>query len=445
MRKSGSDIWDWLGLKDSFDYTKARSLGVFAGVIFVGLSVLFALTALISLFLLITALFSFDTTQPDPTGAAVRNIGLVVVAMFGAPFIFWRSIVAQRQVDVAEQGQITDRISKAVEGLGAVRNERRPGEPTTSDPLRTMSTESLEYIVPNLEVRIGAIFALERISQDSLRDHVQVMEILSAYIRNNGQRDLDQKYEAERKKDAPHLPEKYLALREDLRTALLVIGRRSPASIKHERSLDPPYSIDLQGANFSEVRIDNLNLQFAKLEHTIWSQASLRWADFSGAQITRSDFNHAELEFSAFRDSSLIHVSFEGGGVSESNFIGSYLDACIFKECGLHYAKFSDATISHCDFTQAKLMNANFGNASVSRAILEKAYLFGTDLSQSKGMDNKCLSGTLGIVSGDGMTGIPPHLSPPSNWLLPPASNNDADAFEIYEVAHKVMANADNN
>jgi hypothetical protein len=31
----------------------------------------------------------------------------------------WRSIVAQKQVDVAEQGQITDRINKAVLGLGS--------------------------------------------------------------------------------------------------------------------------------------------------------------------------------------------------------------------------------------------------------------------------------------------------------------------------------------
>jgi hypothetical protein len=44
--------------------------------------------------------------------------------------------------------------------------------------------------VPNLEVRIGAILSLERIAQDSTihdkgRDHVRVMEILCAYVREN--------------------------------------------------------------------------------------------------------------------------------------------------------------------------------------------------------------------------------------------------------------------
>lgn len=445
MRKSGSDIWSWLGLRGDFDYGKAKWLGALAGVILVVLSGLFVMTALTSLFLLITALFSVDTTQVDPTGAAIRNIGLVVVAMFGAPFIVWRSIVAQRQVNVADQGQITDRISKAVEGLGAVRNERRLGEPTTSDPLRTMSTESLEYIVPNLEVRIGAIFALERISQDSLRDHVQVMEILSAYIRNNGQRDLDQKYEVERKKDAPHLPEKYLALREDLRTALLVIGRRSLTNIKHERSLNPPYSIDLQGANFSEVRIDNLNLQFAMLENTIWSQAHLRRANFSGAQIIESNFDGAELETAAFEGALLMHVSFKGGAVPESSFRDSDLFSCVFERSELQNTIFNGANIQHCDFRLAQLMRAKFENASVSRIILKNAHLFDADFSHSKYMDDKCLVGTLGIVSGDGMTSIPPHLSPPSNWLSPSAFENDADAFEIYDVAYSVMKNADNN
>jgi hypothetical protein len=44
--------------------------------------------------------------------------------------------------------------------------------------------------LPNIEVRLGAILALERIAQDSTatdegRDHVRVMEILCAYIREN--------------------------------------------------------------------------------------------------------------------------------------------------------------------------------------------------------------------------------------------------------------------
>ena len=42
-----------------------------------------------------------------------------------------------------------------------------------------------EYTAPNLEVRIGVIYALERIAQDSGQDHTHIMAVLCAYIRNN--------------------------------------------------------------------------------------------------------------------------------------------------------------------------------------------------------------------------------------------------------------------
>lgn len=38
---------------------------------------------------------------------------------------------------------------------------------------------------PAPEVRLGGIYAVERISQDSTRDHIQIMEILCAYIGQN--------------------------------------------------------------------------------------------------------------------------------------------------------------------------------------------------------------------------------------------------------------------
>ena len=37
----------------------------------------------------------------------------------------------------------------------------------------------------NTEARLGAIYALERIAQDSERDHWSIMETLCAYVRKN--------------------------------------------------------------------------------------------------------------------------------------------------------------------------------------------------------------------------------------------------------------------
>ena len=58
----------------------------------------------------------------------------------------------RRTHELTEQGQVTDRYTKAIEQLGSEK----------------------------LDVRIGGIYALERIARDSARDHPTVMEVLSA-------------------------------------------------------------------------------------------------------------------------------------------------------------------------------------------------------------------------------------------------------------------------
>uniref|UniRef100_UPI001177ECCC pentapeptide repeat-containing protein n=1 Tax=Calothrix rhizosoleniae TaxID=888997 RepID=UPI001177ECCC len=60
-------------------------------------------------------------------------------------------------VKIAEDKQITERFSKAIEQLGSEK----------------------------IEVRLGAIYTLERIAKDSPKDHWTIMEILTAFVRHN--------------------------------------------------------------------------------------------------------------------------------------------------------------------------------------------------------------------------------------------------------------------
>jgi hypothetical protein len=63
----------------------------------------------------------------------------------------------RRTHELTEQGQVTDRYTKAIEQLGS----------------------------DKLDVRIGGIFALERVARDSARDHPTVLEVLTAFIREH--------------------------------------------------------------------------------------------------------------------------------------------------------------------------------------------------------------------------------------------------------------------
>jgi hypothetical protein len=147
----------------------------------------------------------------DPVANRLQFLALVgligaLAVLVGTPLALIRVFTTERQTTATETGLITDRINTAVAGLGTEKIVRkmidtpryqREGDDwkrddsgdlvpaVRPDDTPIVDRESLEYTEPNIEVRIGAIYALERIASDSPNDHIQIMEILCAYIRNN--------------------------------------------------------------------------------------------------------------------------------------------------------------------------------------------------------------------------------------------------------------------
>lgn len=276
-------IRSWFGLADPFDWRKRSYLGPFLfmmGVLIIG--GLFFLAIAAAFKLLSAAVFE---ALPQGTGSGFGLTG-IIVAMIGAPFVVWRAVVAQKQVNVAEQGQITDRISKAVEGLGAEKTAKKGGEESTT---------------PNLEVRIGAIYALERIAQDSLRDHIRIMEILCAYIRETAPLHKAPKspFEVWLAGEASNSEKEEIPCvsimgswgrtlekpRTDIQVALEVIGRREPRQIKIERNTavrgsDVGYRLNLQSTCLQGADLRNLDFI-----NGFFNSAQMLGATLSGAQL----------------------------------------------------------------------------------------------------------------------------------------------------------------
>src|SRR5215216_2897935 len=69
----------------------------------------------------------------------------------------------QRTLELTEQGQITERSTRAIQQLGDTDDKGNP----------------------RLEIRLGGIYSLERISKDSPKDYSQIIDILTAYLRKN--------------------------------------------------------------------------------------------------------------------------------------------------------------------------------------------------------------------------------------------------------------------
>ncbi|WP_043917733.1 hypothetical protein [Jannaschia aquimarina] len=118
---------------------------------------------------------------------AVAAMVAGVSGLVAFPLTLIRTRQGERQTYAREQDLVTDRINKAVENLGAEKTVRRhrknskgvllyeDGEDKKPDFKKPIITEET---VPNLEVRIGGLFALDRIARENLGFHVQIMQIL---------------------------------------------------------------------------------------------------------------------------------------------------------------------------------------------------------------------------------------------------------------------------
>ena len=239
----------------------------------VGLAVL---VGVVSLVLLVLWLFRQVTFVEQEVTIVQILTGLLVLV--GLYWTSRRVLAAEETVRVAEEGHITDRFTKAITQLGE----------------------------KEMAIRLGGIYALERIAKDSEKDHRPIMEVLTAYVREKA---IKQGQYAE---DAAINPTT------DIQAILTVIGRRK--TVKAERVDD---FLDLRNthlagaklidANLSEVILHGANLSKAILHGAILSKAILSGANLSGVSLC--DVNLSGV--------SLSDVNLSGANLSGANLSGS--------------------------------------------------------------------------------------------------------------------------
>lgn len=191
-------------------------------------------------------------TAVDNARGRLLTLGAGLFAAGALVFTARNFTLSRRTFELTEQGQVTDRYTKAIKQLGS----------------------------KNRTVRTGGIYALERVARDSKRDHPTVMEVLTAFIR-----------------EPPNEPPPDLgrpgarSTRPDVQAAVIVVGRRDP-----KRDLR---RIDLGGASLTGARLSRANLSraylgYADLTNAKFSGADLTGADFTNANLTGADFTPAD-------------------------------------------------------------------------------------------------------------------------------------------------------
>lgn len=210
-------------------------------------------------------------------------------------------------LDLQRRGQVTERFTRAIDQLGSEK----------------------------LDVRIGAIYALEQIARDSAELHWAIMEVLTAYLRDHAPFPStgDTPADAQRRR----IPADHQAI-------ATVIGRR-----RREQDPDDQW-LDFHRTNLPGVR---------------WGQARLERADLSEANLERANLDGAQLQ---------------GAGLIGTHLQGANLRWAELESANLLEAQLKDANLWGASFFKAHLEGADFSNA---RGLTWAQLQFAADLSRA--------------------------------------------------------------
>jgi hypothetical protein len=195
--------------------------------------------------------------------------GLVLVVGAGATW---------RQLQINREGQITERFNKAIDHLGEAGDDK-------------------------LDVRLGGIYALERIANNSKDDRATIAEILTAYVR--GHAAWTSPAEEANPSGAARVELAELRVRApDIQAAMTVLGRRALAPGRTQplllagtdlRRADLDHA-HLEGAILRGAHLEGAFLFGAHLERAILFGVHLEGADLFGAHLEGAELGGANLE-----------------------------------------------------------------------------------------------------------------------------------------------------
>ncbi|WP_410614858.1 pentapeptide repeat-containing protein [Amycolatopsis sp. lyj-109] len=244
-----------------------------------------------------------------------------------------------------EQGQVTDRYTKAIDQIGTTGND-------------------------HLETRLGGVYALERLAHDSPRDQPTIIEVLSAFIRSN----------------APHITSPPLrggtcsspaAITLDVQAALTVLGRR-------DTSQDSGTSIDLHQVCMAGANLTGANLVGADLSDARLTKVGLFRANLSGAELSGTYLDNAYLADAELTNAHLAVADLTRADLFKADLTNAQLDNALLTEAQLSKANLAGADLFNADLTYARFENTNLTGTNFRSAKLAGADFVGADLTNAE-------------------------------------------------------------
>jgi hypothetical protein len=224
-----------------------------------------------------TALLQYETDSRIKIWTAIIQAAGGTALLVGLLFTASNLQATQDKLDIDRQGQLTNRFIQATGQLGAALNGGKP----------------------NVEVRLGGIYALNRISNDWPKDYWPIADVLTAYVRHNARWSPSS---VEAHESTPTT---------EIQAILTILGHNDPPEAFNERHKFDLRNTDLRGAEF-------------------WD-AHLEWTDFwgahlDGAKLWGADLRHAKLEHAHLAGAILFAAKLEGASLEGADVMGAVFD-----------------------------------------------------------------------------------------------------------------------
>lgn len=273
----------------------------------------------------------------------------------------------EKTVTVALDSQITERFTKAIEQLGS----------------------------DKLAVRLGGIYALERIAKDSDKDYWPIMEVLTAYAREIAPSQRENAHPFPRMEGLASNEVESLSnantqqqpseLAADIQALLTVIGRRSKTFGNGEI-----YRIDLNEISAIHAWLMEAHLEGALLGGAHLEGAFLGGAHLEGAELMGVHLEGADLKGVHFEKAHLFEAHLEGAELQGAHFEGAFLggthlEGAFLCEAHLEGANLCEAHLEGADLrgvlglTKAQLQKATIDSATKLPEHLKKTLASNTE------------------------------------------------------------------
>jgi hypothetical protein len=320
--------------------------------------------------------------MPADRAKAVNDIRTTLLQGLGGAALLVGAYFTWRQVQVARESQLTDRFTSTV---GQLANQ-------------------------NIEVRLGGIYALERIAIDSKRDRQTAYEVLCAYARQHAPFQPPTEPSAPA---APPAPNDHSKTTDGLAAKYRLAweaGQRPPLRVQ---AGDVQAAISVLGRRLRVPGHDTLDLSRIDLRRATLREARLRSADLHYSDLSGADLSGADLHL----------TDLTGTRLAAAALIGANLHQADLRTAILWRVRLDDADLRASDLTGADLSGAHLPRARLEQADLRGADLSGTDLS-SVHLDGAVADPTTiwpeqfdPRAAGVTITTTGPPIRPQTTWL----------------------------